>query len=113
MHEPVQHRLLLLELSHGPGDAVVVKNTVRCTVPLTIGVNAVVLLATDANGNGAKPITSGGEGVASPTWSPDGKALAFVKNGNIAYRTSGKTGVVAMLSKYTFFISVFISPPPD
>ena len=36
-----------------------------------------------------------------------------VKNGNIAYRTSGKTGVVAMLSKYTFFISVFISPPPD
>ena len=38
----------------------------------------------DANGNGAKPITSGSEVVASPTWSPDGKSLAFVKNGNIA-----------------------------
>ncbi|HET7378037.1 MAG TPA: DPP IV N-terminal domain-containing protein, partial [Anaerolineae bacterium] len=37
----------------------------------------------DQNGGGAKAITSIEGSIGSPTWSPDGHTLAFVRNGNI------------------------------
>ncbi len=50
----------------------------------------------DANGGGAKAITSLAGSIGSPTWSPDGHVIAFVQDGNIGQVNAEGSGLQAV-----------------
>jgi len=50
----------------------------------------------DTAGGGARALSSGGSAVASPSWSPDGRSLVFVQDGNLWQVNSDGSGLRAL-----------------
>jgi len=52
-------------------------------------------------------------GISPHSCRQEGLPKESVRYGSMTYRTSGSTGVVAVLSRYTFFVSIFVSRNPE